>query len=684
MASPRRNGSTLRRLRSGLGIRLTESLLSSSGRVAGVGLATAALTLGFTIWFRFDLVHQSEVEGPLSRSASELEASIARSLAALRAWVAYRDPGAVRTRSRIWSQEIEPSIADLKRLAKRTQDPEVDARVARLDEDLRNLKRLQWAIEDVAHTPGNTPASLSYEQRMEPQRDRILRGLADAIEQIGERSAREGPARTLRQLASFRAAFAEADLALNELLVRHSAVLEHEVDESLAHARQLAKALEARADTPEPGDAERLLAFVLDAFHAYAMQVPAVVAARRSPNWNVAGSLFREKARPITERASATSRELVAEQTALIERQADQLGRASYVVVAAAALMGLLSAGSLFVSARLKRQVEHVVKSAQTLGQYAIERRIGSGGMGQVFLARHAMLHRPAAVKLLRSESVTDVRAQERLRTEVQMSCALTHPNTVEIFDYGRTPEGLLYYAMEYLEGFDLQALVATTGPVESSRVVHILVQACGSIDEAHRKGLLHRDIKPGNIMLTERGGVYDTVKVLDFGLVRGLADVSDESESDVIAGTPMYVAPEVILSAEAASPQADLYALGAVGYYLLTGSPVFESDNLLELFRQHLEDEPRRPSDRVDHPIPADLEAVILGCLAKDPSERPESARDLSMALRACACGVWTAEDAENWWSEYGEAARHYRVSEEPASGLRSGFAIVLDSKGA
>jgi serine/threonine-protein kinase len=292
------------------------------------------------------------------------------------------------------------------------------------------------------------------------------------------------------------------------------------------------------------------------------------------------------------------------------------------------------------------------------------------------------MLRRPTAIKLLRAENAQSPRAIRRFQREVQLTCQLSHPNTIEIFDYGQTPAGLFYYAMEYLDGFTLKAFVALTGPVEPARVVHILVQACCSLEEAHANGLLHRDIKPSNLMLTRRGGVPDTLKVLDFGLVMDIAGEPDAAEEalDTIAGTPMYLAPEAILSSKAATPQADLYALGAVGYFLLTGTTVFPEGDMAEVLAHHLSDEPEFPSVRLGRKLPADLEYVIMACLAKDPADRPDGARVLAEMLRACDCGSWSREDAQLWWDEYAEAAKA-EVADEPLgeTGAPSAIEIVV-----
>ncbi len=311
---------------------------------------------------------------------------------------------------------------------------------------------------------------------------------------------------------------------------------------------------------------------------------------------------------------------------------------------------------------------------AKRLGQYEIEKLIGKGAMGQVYLARHAMLRRPTAIKLLRAESAQDLRAQNRFQREVQLTSQLTHPNTIEIFDYGRTPDGIFYYAMEYLDGFTIEALVSLSGPVEPARVIHTLVQSCGALQEAHGRGLLHRDLKPSNIMLTTRGGVFDTVKILDFGLVKDLAtdDVDGEAERDLILGTPMYLAPESILAANSSSAKADLYALGAVGYFMLSGTTVFPPGDVVEILAHQIGDAAPFPSERLGRSLPRDLEYVIMSCLSKDPANRPESAARLAEMLQACDCGTWSADDARWWWEEYGEAARN-----EIALDNTQGFAL-------
>jgi serine/threonine protein kinase len=232
------------------------------------------------------------------------------------------------------------------------------------------------------------------------------------------------------------------------------------------------------------------------------------------------------------------------------------------------------------------------------------------------------------------------------------MTSQLEHPNTIAIYDYGRTPEGVFYYAMEYLAGINLEDLVLHHGPLPEGRVIYLLQQVCGSLAEAHGIGLIHRDVKPANIVISHRGGLPDFVKVLDFGLVKAVGGDVQLTSKDVVVGTPLYVAPEAIEHPEKLDLRADIYAVGAVGYYLLTGSPVFAGRNTLEICRKHLKDQPQRPSERLARPVSADLEAVILRCLAKAPSERPTTAALLAQELSRCtAAAGWTRADAEKWW---------------------------------
>jgi eukaryotic-like serine/threonine-protein kinase len=291
------------------------------------------------------------------------------------------------------------------------------------------------------------------------------------------------------------------------------------------------------------------------------------------------------------------------------------------------------------------------------LGQYTLERQIGAGGMGVVYRASHAMLRRPTAIKLLPPDRAGEA-SLVRFEREVQITAQLSHPNTVAIYDYGRTPDGVFYYAMEYLDGINLEELVRLHGPQPAGRVLAILDQVCGALSEAHERGLVHRDIKPANIILTERGGEPDVAKVVDFGLVDSYAPGDPRltnSTPGVLTGTPLYLSPEALRSPEAGDPRSDLYALGAVGYFLITGRPVFDAVTIAEIIGHHLHTDPVPPSQRLGRPLPPDLEAVLLQCLRKQADDRPSSARALREALRRCGrVPPWTTSDAAAWWETF------------------------------
>jgi len=318
--------------------------------------------------------------------------------------------------------------------------------------------------------------------------------------------------------------------------------------------------------------------------------------------------------------------------------------------VAAVAIFGFM-----LVASRYQRAARKAALEAKQLGQYTLDEKIGEGGMGVVYKAHHAMLRRPTAVKLLDADKTTQT-SVARFEREVQQTAKLNHPNTIQIYDYGRTPEGVFYYAMEYLDGLDLEQLVVVDGPQPPSRVIHILQQVCGSLSEAHELGLIHRDIKPGNIILSRRGGMGDVAKLLDFGLVKA-ADAKQQATftaAGSLLGTPSYMSPEAVETPESVDARSDLYAVGAVGYFLLTGEQVFEGATLMELCKHHVGAEPTRPSERLGSPLSDDVEVVILRCLAKKPADRPQTARELRGALAACKdAGTWTDADARQWWQE-------------------------------
>jgi serine/threonine protein kinase len=337
-----------------------------------------------------------------------------------------------------------------------------------------------------------------------------------------------------------------------------------------------------------------------------------------------------------------------------------------------AVLMGLLLAAAIggvlatWLVRRQRRALHGAPMAGQQFGQYTLLEKLGTGGMGTVYKARHALLRRPTAVKLLKAEMMSDT-AIARFEREVQLTSGLTHPNTVAVFDYGRTPEGVFYYAMEYLEGVNLDELVKRHGPLTDERAVFILRQVCASLAEAHAAGLIHRDVKPGNIVLTVRGGQHDFVKVLDFGLAK-TAVASEEAtltSTNIVAGTPLYVSPEAVTEPERMDARADVYAIGAVGYFLVTGWPVFAGSSVADICLMHVTAAPQPPSARAMRPVSPDLEAILLRCLAKSPSDRPDDAGALLRLLESCpVSGHWTAAHAADWWAdrtwEHSAAARH------------------------
>jgi len=298
------------------------------------------------------------------------------------------------------------------------------------------------------------------------------------------------------------------------------------------------------------------------------------------------------------------------------------------------------------------------IQKAHRLGQYTLEEKLGEGGMGIVYRARHAMLRRPTAIKLLPPDRAGHV-ALERFEREVQLTASLSHPNTVSVFDYGRTPDGIFYYAMEYLDGADLETLTRDDGPQPEGRVVHVLEQVAASLVEAHGIGLIHRDIKPENVILCERGGVPDVAKVLDFGLVKDLESGSSLTHADLVQGTPLYLSPEAITAPATVGAQSDIYAAGAVAYYLLTGRHVFDGATVVEVCSHHLHTPPVTPSERLGRPVHPGLDALILACLAKDPSARPDGAASLRAQLRGLTgLSSWSEEAAREWWTRW--RARH------------------------
>jgi serine/threonine-protein kinase len=320
------------------------------------------------------------------------------------------------------------------------------------------------------------------------------------------------------------------------------------------------------------------------------------------------------------------------------------------VVFGALVIAVFAAAASALSVVRLRRQMG----AARKLGAYTLDERIGEGGMATVYRARHDLLRRPAAVKLLKPARATDEMIA-RFEREVQMASSLSHPNIVEIFDYGRTRDGLFYYAMEYLDGLTVGEIVAREGFFPVARTIHVLRQVCAALGEAHAKGVVHRDIKPENIMACRYGGVYDHVKILDFGLVKHVTEKysRDLTRSLRILGTPLYMAPERLRNPADVDARVDIYALGAVAFLMLTGRKLFESANDLELTSHILNDEPRRVSAVATQPIPVELDLLVFSCLEKRREDRPQRIADLLEAFDALALEhPWTQRDAELWWA--------------------------------
>jgi serine/threonine-protein kinase len=318
-----------------------------------------------------------------------------------------------------------------------------------------------------------------------------------------------------------------------------------------------------------------------------------------------------------------------------------------------------------YIGAQVVYRLGRAVQQAREMGSYRLIERLSSGGMGEVWRADHRMLARPAAVKFVRQDVLGGIGAEKRQRTlgrfkrEARATALMRSPHTIELYDFGVTDDGTFYYVMELLDGFDLETLVQRFGPLPAERAIHLLRQACDSLAEAHASALIHRDIKPANIYVCRFGGTVDFVKVLDFGLVKGRqADAlfdADVTGEHMAGGTPPYMAPEQAGGAEDIDARADIYAVGCVAYWLLTGKLVFEGRTAVELMAHHIQTAPVAPSERTESEIPTALDEVILACLEKDPDRRPQSARDLSQLLAACdTAAPWTEQRAQEWWQQH------------------------------
>jgi hypothetical protein len=326
---------------------------------------------------------------------------------------------------------------------------------------------------------------------------------------------------------------------------------------------------------------------------------------------------------------------------------------------------GAIAVGFAFMGSKVVYGLGREVAAARELGSYRLEEKLGQGGMGEVWRARHRLLARPAAIKLIRPSNATDGRpavtseAIRRFEREAQATARLRSPHTVNLFDFGIADDGAFYYVMELLEGVDADTLVRRFGPIPFDRAIHVLSQACHSLSEAESCGLVHRDIKPANIFLCRYGEDYDFVKVLDFGLVKALDDgVETEpalTRANIVTGTPAFMAPEQALGRSDLDGRVDIYALGCVAYWLLTGALVFSGDTPMAFLVQHAQTPPDLPSTRTEMPIPAQLDRLVLSCLAKDPAARPQTAKELLRKLTEIgASGSWTPERAQEWWQQH------------------------------
>jgi serine/threonine-protein kinase len=321
----------------------------------------------------------------------------------------------------------------------------------------------------------------------------------------------------------------------------------------------------------------------------------------------------------------------------------------------------LVGAGlSIFGTAKtaaLRREVESAREAIRQMGLYRLRRKLGSGGMGEVYLAEHHLLKRPCALKRIHARYLNNPEQLARFQREVQATSQLRHPNTVEIYDYGVAEDGTFYYVMEYLPGISLEELVSKFGPQPAPRVVHIIKQVCGALREAHRHGLVHRDIKPSNILVFAEGTPYDHVKLVDFGLVQSLVWSGERQEKitreGLIVGTPEYMSPEQASGGEL-DGRSDLFSLGSVAYFLLTGQEAFHRENPMKTLLAVVSDTPP-PLQKFQMGIPTDLAQVVSRCLEKDLHARVESAHQLELALQDCACSRdWTEERCNDWWQKH------------------------------
>lgn len=330
-----------------------------------------------------------------------------------------------------------------------------------------------------------------------------------------------------------------------------------------------------------------------------------------------------------------------------------QATNANFQSVSQSTLIVVIGAANATIGVRIIGSLRRQAFKAKQLGQYRLREKLGQGGMGEVYLAEHQLMKRPCAIKVIRPEMAADSRALARFEREVRATAALSHWNSVDIYDYGHDEKGTFYYVMEYLRGMNLSDVVKQFGPMPASRVIHLLRQTCNALSEAHQVGLIHRDIKPANIFAADRGGHRDVAKLLDFGLVKPISETAnlDLSMDGMLTGSPLYMSPEQAVGDEP-DVRSDIYAIGGVAYYLLTGQPPFNHTQQIKVLMAHAHENPL-PMSKLVKEIPRDLEQIVMRCLAKEPCDRYQSAKELQGALSQCAdAESWTAEDALSWWT--------------------------------
>lgn len=624
----------------------TERVIGANERVAVVGLLAAIVTLAFALWLRSEMRVVREVRVPAANAAAHLRASIERSISLLVVGVALDDDDARQLRREIWRDEIIPTFERVQGVTAGVDRPEVEAAVAQAGDRLRRLQQVQWEVEMLGASGGDVPAQVVYTERFAP----LYASAVAALRPVWPEGAEPLPPPLLSAVAELRLSYAEFDGTLLRLLDDASPGAIFAVEGMFKRLdAELMKVTALSTDLPAKYSPEGIALF-LSELRASLVQARLAVTMRTQRDWSLGRIKAEEELGPLVAEIRAQAEEGARQQSENARASLRGIARFGALVVILSLIMGLSSLASLYTSLRASHRMREVLQRAKMLGQYAIETRLGGGAMGDVYRAQHALLRRPTAIKVIKGESAFDDDAKERFQQEVQLTSQLTHPNTVQVFDYGRTPDGFFYYAMELLVGLDLQTLVDRFGPVEPARVADILRQACGSLAEAHHRGLLHRDLKPSNIMVTERGQDRDVVKVLDFGLAKKVADDDDDER----VGTPAYMAPESIARADY-GPRTDLYALGGVGYFLLTGQPPYPADSLGALVKAHASGLPPRPAQIRGRTLPEGLEAVLMSCLDPDPTRRPTSALELADLLAEVGL-EWSESDRRVWWSEHAE----------------------------